>query len=187
MTRPPALADDETVERLAARVAETPNGVVVAGWVAACQPTWSNSSARAAGWPVLADPLSNLRTDPESISTYDALLRDERFAAAHRPQVAVRLGAPPTGHALNAWLDAHRVPQIVVDPEHAWRDPSHAATEVLAVEADPLLDAVTHSLSGTPASLWRDGWLDAERVARRVIDTMLDDEQSEPFEGRIAA
>jgi 2-succinyl-5-enolpyruvyl-6-hydroxy-3-cyclohexene-1-carboxylate synthase len=186
VTRAPALADDVTVERLAARVAETPNGVVVAGWGARASTDVVDRFARAAGWPVLADPLSNLRTGPESISTYDALLRDERFAATHRPQGAVRLGAPPTGRALNAWLDAHRVPQIVVDPDHAWRDPSHAATEVLAVEADPLLDAVTHSLRGTPASLWRDGWLDAERVARRVIDTMLDDDQSEPFEGRIA-
>lgn len=186
VTRAPALPDDKTVEHLAARVAETPNGVVVAGWGARASTEVVDRFARAAGWPVLADPLSNLRTDPESISTYDALLRDERFAATHRPQVAVRLGAPPTGRALNAWLDAHRVPQIVVDPDHPWRDPSHGATEVLAVEANPLLDAVTHSLRGAPASFWRDGWLEAERVARRVIDTVLDDEQSEPFEGRIA-
>jgi len=43
-------------------------------------------------WPVLADPISNLRVPPFAISTYEALLRAPGFADAHRPELVVRAG-----------------------------------------------------------------------------------------------
>ena len=54
--------------------------------------------AQAAGWPLLADPLSGARTGGAAIAHYDALLRDEAFADAHRPEIVLRVGAfrPPS-------------------------------------------------------------------------------------------
>ena len=59
-------------------------------------------SRRPPGWPVLADPISQLRTGPHAISTYEALLRAPGFADAHRPDLVVRVGAPLTSKIATA-------------------------------------------------------------------------------------
>lgn len=179
-------ADDDTVAELAARILATPRGALVAGWGAGVMPDTATRFAAAAGWPVLADPLSGLRTGDHAVSTYDALLRDPRFAAAHRPDLVVRVGAPPTSKPAVTWL-APDLPQILVDPDRSWLDPRHAASELLAVDGDALLDAVVGALGEARAqpTPWLIEWLDAEARARAAIDELLDGRE-EPFEGRVA-
>ena len=101
--RAPAAAD---VERLAALVRAHPHGVVVAGWGAGVEPGIAERFARAAGWPILADPLSQLRTGESAVSTYEGLLRVGAFTESHRPDLVVRIGAPVTSKITNAWLDS---------------------------------------------------------------------------------
>src|SRR5438270_679438 len=83
-------------------------------WGAGADPSVVHRFAAAAGWPVLADAVSQLRTDPQTVSTYEALLRSEEFARAHRPELVIRLGAPLTSKVANAWLDTD-VPHVVID------------------------------------------------------------------------
>ncbi|MEE8384591.1 MAG: 2-succinyl-5-enolpyruvyl-6-hydroxy-3-cyclohexene-1-carboxylic-acid synthase, partial [Dehalococcoidia bacterium] len=63
--------------------------------------------ARALDWPVLADPLSGLRTGSHDLSqilaTGDALAR-AGFLNRVTPEVLVRLGAVPTSKAINSWI-----------------------------------------------------------------------------------
>src|SRR4051794_8341214 len=61
--------------------------------------------ARAAGWPVLADPLSGARRGPHAVAHYDALLRAGAFAQAARPDVVLRVGDLPPGKPLRQWLE----------------------------------------------------------------------------------
>src|SRR5689334_4664804 len=77
---PVRAPDPATVERVTELVRGTRCGVLVAGWGAGVDPATAGRFARAAGWPVLADPLSGLRTGPHAISTYDPLLRAPAFA-----------------------------------------------------------------------------------------------------------
>ena len=60
--------------------------------------------ASALGAPLLADPLSGLRTGPHDrthiVDAYDAFLRDSR-AEALAPDCVLRFGAAPTSKALN--------------------------------------------------------------------------------------
>jgi 2-succinyl-5-enolpyruvyl-6-hydroxy-3-cyclohexene-1-carboxylate synthase len=189
------------VAELARAVRANPRGVLVAGWGAALDPAAVDAFAAASGWPVLADPLSGARRGPAAISTYDGLVRAPRFAAAHRPTLAVRAGGAPTSKALTAWLD-DAVPQVLVDPAAGWSDPARAATLRLSADPSELLTATTALLTGDgpgagapPApgaganasspSPWLREWLEAERVAREAIDGLLD-EWAEPFEGRVA-
>ena len=51
--------------------------------------------SEATGYPLLADPLSGARTGPTAVAHYDTLLRDERFAGQHTPEIVVRLGDVP--------------------------------------------------------------------------------------------
>jgi 2-succinyl-5-enolpyruvyl-6-hydroxy-3-cyclohexene-1-carboxylate synthase len=172
------------VAALAEAVRAAPRGVLVAGWGADLDPGAADAFAAASGWPVLADPLSGARRGPAAVSTYDGLLRAPRFAAAHRPDLAVRVGGAPTSKALTAWLDPS-VPQVLVDPAGGWLDPARSASLRLTADPSPLLAATAALLTAAPSSAWRQQWLEAERLAREAIDGLLD-EWAEPFEGRVA-
>ena len=179
------------VAALAEAVRANPRGVLVAGSGSDLDPGAVDAFAAASGWPVLADPLSGSRRGPAAVSTYDGLVRAPRFAAAHRPTMAVRVGAAPTSKALTAWLD-ESIGQVVVDPSAGWLDPGRAAT--LRLTADPsavlaagaaLLAAKGPAPGAVPPGPWLREWLEAERAAREAIDGLLD-EWAEPFEGRVA-
>ncbi len=178
------VADREVVARVAARVRAHPRGVIVAGWGSGADPDLVARVADLAAWPVLADGVSGLRSGPFTVSTYDPLLRVPAFAASHRPEVVLRLGAPTTGRVLGEHLRG--VPQIVLDPADTWADPPRAAVERVAGDADGFLRALAVSLQGGRADReWLDDWLGAEVVARAAVDAHLDG-CTEAFEGRIA-
>ena len=127
------------LDALSHLVADTPRGLVVAGWGAAVDARTLLRFAEAAGWPVLADPISGLRV-PGTVSTYDPLLRVPSFAAVHRPDVVVpRSAARSTNKVAMQWLDAD-VAQVLVDPDGAWLDPSHARQR--------------HAWTPTPSCCW---------------------------------
>jgi 2-succinyl-5-enolpyruvyl-6-hydroxy-3-cyclohexene-1-carboxylate synthase len=182
---PPRQPAEAEVAGLAERVRAAPRGLLVAGWGARLAPAAVDAFAAAAGWPVLADPLSGARRGPHAVSTYDALLRVPGFAAAHRPDLVLRVGAAPTSKVLAGWLDA-TVPQVLVDPDGAWPDPGRAAAQRLAADPSALLAAVAaalHGGSGDPT--WLGAWRGAERRARAALDRLVDG-WDEPFEGRVA-
>src|SRR5205807_189202 len=93
--------------------------------------------ARAAGWPVLADAVSGLRSGPYTVSTYDPLLRIPEFAARWVPELVVHIGAPLTNRTATAWL-ADSVPRILVDPDGAWLDPHRTASVRIAADPEAL-------------------------------------------------
>lgn len=180
------LAAPDTVDRLAGLFGDTERGVVVAGWGAG-PPEEIERFARTVGWPLLADPLSGARYGPQAISAYEALLRAPAWAGEHRPDVALRLGAPLTSKVATNWLDADVV-QILVDPDAAWLDPNRSASERVAADPGLLLAAVGERVGGhtdAPVSKWTAGWLEAEARARPALDRFLDS-QEDLFEGRVA-
>jgi 2-succinyl-5-enolpyruvyl-6-hydroxy-3-cyclohexene-1-carboxylate synthase len=95
--------------------------------------------ARASGFPILAEPTSQLRLGPHDrssvITTYDTLLRDEHFARAVVPELVLRFGDLPTSKPLRQWLAASGAEQIVVDPSGGWNEPTGRAAAI--VRADP--------------------------------------------------
>ena len=183
-TRARQVPDEDTITHVATVVRAAPRGVLMAGSGAGVRAETAARFAAAAGWPLLADPLSQLRVGPHAISTYDALLRSSSFAARQRPDLVLCVGAPLTSKTASAWLGPD-VPQWFVDPHGAWLDPRHAAGERLAVDPEALLAGVAEVLVGATRGPWVAGWDDAERAARRAIDELLDGWE-EPFEGRVA-
>jgi 2-succinyl-5-enolpyruvyl-6-hydroxy-3-cyclohexene-1-carboxylate synthase len=193
VTAPIRRADDETVARFATAVQASAHGVLLAGWGADVTPGTAHRFASAAGWPVLADPISGLRTGDFAVSTYDALLRGNAFATAHRPTMAVRIGAPLTNKSVASWLatvEHQIVDHWIVDPDQSWLDPAHAASQLVAVDAESLLAAAADLLGAEPGTphdddAWLGTWLAVDRRARAALDALLDGSE-EPFEGRIA-
>ena len=62
------------------------------------------SVREAAGWPLLADPLSGARRGEAAVAHYDALLRDERSPRRTRPDLVLRVGDLPVSKPLRSWL-----------------------------------------------------------------------------------
>ncbi len=128
--------------------------------------------ARVAGFPILAEPTSQLRCGPHDrshvVATYDLLLRDERFARSVVPDLVLRFGEMPTSKPLRTWLAASGAEEIVVDPYGGWNEPSNRAAAIL--RADP-----TELASGWAARLENDArpapetWMAAEGAAREAL------------------
>jgi 2-succinyl-5-enolpyruvyl-6-hydroxy-3-cyclohexene-1-carboxylate synthase len=132
--------------------------------------------ARAAGFPILAEPTSQLRCGPHDrsrvICSYDLLLRDERFARSVVPDLVVRFGEMPTSKPLRAWLAASGAEQIIVDPLGGWNEPSRRAAALLRADPTELAAGWAKRLEseerGAP-----EAWIAAERAAREVLDAEL--------------
>ncbi|MGE0066083.1 MAG: 2-succinyl-5-enolpyruvyl-6-hydroxy-3-cyclohexene-1-carboxylic-acid synthase, partial [Solirubrobacterales bacterium] len=132
--------------------------------------------ARAAGFPILAEPTSQLRCGPHDrshvVTTYDQLLRDERFARSVVPDLVLRFGEMPTSKPLRAWLADSGADQIVVDPYGGWNEPSRRAAAILRADPTELAAGWATRLEkeerGEPAA-----WLAAERSARDALDAEL--------------
>jgi 2-succinyl-5-enolpyruvyl-6-hydroxy-3-cyclohexene-1-carboxylate synthase len=152
-------------------------GVVVAGRDERGDPRAVAAWAAAAGWPLLADPLSGARRGAAAVAHYDALLRIEGWGAAHRPECVVRTGDLPTSKPLRTWLAGLDCPQVAVDPETAWQD---AAAVVGATHPGPL--ERLRPAETDPG--WLAAWRGADGAASRAIVSELGDGLSEP---RVAA
>jgi 2-succinyl-5-enolpyruvyl-6-hydroxy-3-cyclohexene-1-carboxylate synthase len=140
--------------------------------------------ARASGFPILAEPTSQLRCGPHDrsyvVSTYDLLLRDGHFARSVVPDLVLRFGEMPTSKPLRSWLAASGADQIVIDPYGDWNEPTNRAAGVLRADPSELAAGWATRLEKEerPAP---QRWLDAERPAREAIDSSFADSAiSEP-------
>jgi 2-succinyl-5-enolpyruvyl-6-hydroxy-3-cyclohexene-1-carboxylate synthase len=135
--------------------------------------------ARTAGFPILAEPTSQLRCGPHDrsavITTYDHLLRDERFRESVVPDLVLRFGEMPTSKPLRAWLAASGADQIVVDPLGGWNEPTNRAAAILRADPTELAAGWAARLEGEDRDA-PEPWLEAERVARSAIEAELDDD-----------
>jgi 2-succinyl-5-enolpyruvyl-6-hydroxy-3-cyclohexene-1-carboxylate synthase len=169
-------------EELAAWVAVHPRGAVVAGRAEHGQPALAEALAQfatAAGWPLLADPLSWARRGAAAVSHYDALLRDAAFACATRPTAVLRCGDLPTSKPLRAWLDGLDADQLAFDPAGVWHDPDSTLSAVLAADPAATLDALSaQAKAADPA--WLGAWTEADTAAGAAIDSVLGDHLGEP-------
>lgn len=164
------------LDEVAGHIAEADIGVIVAG--RQLDPELREPLthlARVAGFPILAEPTSQLRCGPHNrsyvVTGYDLLLRDERFRETASPDLILRFGEMPTSKPLRSWLAESGADQIVVDPLGDWNEPTRRAAAIL--RADP-----TELAAGWAARLGEDRpapamWLEAERIARGAIAAEL--------------
>ncbi|HEY5343241.1 MAG TPA: 2-succinyl-5-enolpyruvyl-6-hydroxy-3-cyclohexene-1-carboxylic-acid synthase [Solirubrobacteraceae bacterium] len=165
-------------------LAKAKRGVIVAGRHERPTPLGEAAAAfcEAAGWPLLADPLSGARRGTAAIAHYDALLRDDSFAAGAIPDLVVRVGDLPVSKPLRTWLAGlGEIPQVALDPEGAWQDPASILIESLALEpAGALAELAASQPAADPD--WLAGWRAADEQAAEATLGVLGplDELSEP-------
>jgi 2-succinyl-5-enolpyruvyl-6-hydroxy-3-cyclohexene-1-carboxylate synthase len=184
--RSPAIiagSDSSSTTSLRQLVAKAKRGVIVAGRHE--RPTQLGEAAaafcEAASWPLLADPLSGARRGTAAIAHYDALLRDDAFAAGAVPDLVIRVGDLPVSKPLRTWLASlGEIPQVALDPERAWQDPASILIESLALEPAGALTELTAQQPAADTD-WLAGWRAAdEQAAEAILGVLGSAELSEP-------
>jgi 2-succinyl-5-enolpyruvyl-6-hydroxy-3-cyclohexene-1-carboxylate synthase len=135
--------------------------------------------ARVSGFPILADPTSQVRCGPHDrshvVAAYDLLLREEHFARSVVPDLILRFGEMPTSKPLRAWIAASGADEIVVDPYGGWNEPTNRAAAILRADPTELAQgwaARLEGLEGRERPL-PDRWLEAETAAQTALDEAL--------------
>jgi 2-succinyl-5-enolpyruvyl-6-hydroxy-3-cyclohexene-1-carboxylate synthase len=176
-----AAADAGELEALERELTSTTDGLILAGSMRESPPTLPELAARA-GWPLLAEPTSNLRV-PGALSAGQFLLAAARFSNEHVPEVVVQFGAAPTSRAaLELVRRAGRL--VIVDQDHLVADPHRKAARTLRAEPAGFVSELLFG-SEPGESAWLQAWREADGAARTAVDRVLD-AWKEPFEGRIA-
>ncbi|WP_254271178.1 2-succinyl-5-enolpyruvyl-6-hydroxy-3-cyclohexene-1-carboxylic-acid synthase [Haloarcula marina] len=166
----PELTDD-ALDGVAAAVESADRGLLVTGpaddglSAAALEPL-----AEATGFPVLADPLSDLRFGPHVdrldvpvCGGYDAYLGSDATAAWPDPDVVLRFGASPTSKPLRHSLRDADCRQFVVDPSGGWTEAEFTASDLLVADEDALAEELAARVDGTGGERWAERFAAAER------------------------
>jgi 2-succinyl-5-enolpyruvyl-6-hydroxy-3-cyclohexene-1-carboxylate synthase len=174
----------EQVEAVARELRAARRGLIVCGPQAdAYFPEAAAALAKACGCPLLADPLSGLRSlgDHSNIlGAYDNFLRTPWIAASLQPDVVLRFGAPPTSKALATYLQRHSgCSQVQVCPPGVWHDPDLTASRVLEADAAEfcvqLLEVIGAATARGPLTetSWLQTWQDLDKVACERVAASL--------------
>jgi 2-succinyl-5-enolpyruvyl-6-hydroxy-3-cyclohexene-1-carboxylate synthase len=173
---PPARARaDRRLDTLAEAVASSRRGVLIAGRHERVDGIGQAAAelCAAAGWPLLADPLSGARRGTAAISHYDALLRDETFRAGNTPDLVIRVGDLPTSKPLRGWLAGMpQTIQVAIDPHRAFQDPDSVLCDSLALEPVDVLRMLAEHLAAGDAE-WLEHWQHSDRLAAQAIIATL--------------
>jgi 2-succinyl-5-enolpyruvyl-6-hydroxy-3-cyclohexene-1-carboxylate synthase len=128
--------------------------------------------AEVTGYPVLADPLSQIRYGSDFLGAYDAFLRVPSLAERLGPELVIQFGAALTSKAYHTYLGRHpQTAHVLVDPAGEWRSPARRAREVIVADPEETALALAETLEGTadPLPSWREELARAERAARAVL------------------
>ena len=177
----------DDVQELAARMAGAQRGLIVCGPCSEEVAGPVARLARAAGWPVLAEPTSGVRCGEHDrshvVAHYDVLLRVEGFASAHAPELVLRVGDMPTSKPLRALLAGSS--QVLLDPHAGWHEPTRTAELILHAAARPACDALAAALEirgAQGAAGWLDEWTAADALVPPALAGAPD-----PFEPKAHA
>ncbi len=180
---PARPAAPEDARSLAGPVAAARRGVVVAGRYERDTALGEAASAfcAAAGWPLLADPLSGARRGEAAVAHYDALLRHGPFAAGVKPDIVLRVGDLPTSKPLRGWLASMcDVPQAAIEQEGSWQDPDATLCRYFTLEPAAALRQLADAAPASDPD-WLASWRSAdERAAEAILGVLAAEGLSEP-------
>jgi len=170
----PTLSEGE-LDRVAGIIEGADRGLIVAG--PASQPTPAKESlaalARAADFPVLADPLSDHRFGhPDAVPIcggYDSYLDASEAWDWPDPDVVVRFGASPTSKVLRHYLRDAGARQFVVDPAGEWPEAEFTASDLLVADPTRLADGLADRIGTGGGDGWRERFERAEEAYWSLI------------------
>ncbi|WP_033543887.1 2-succinyl-5-enolpyruvyl-6-hydroxy-3-cyclohexene-1-carboxylic-acid synthase [Planococcus sp. CAU13] len=147
---------------------QTEKGLLVIGEMTEILPPEFWAFIRKLNWPVLADPLSNVRGNIDEscrdliIDSYDAILKSEAFKEKMVPEAVIRIGPQPVSKPLTLYLAAVK-PEIyaVFDESPMMRDAQSVVTHHIQASASGLW---LMEMSPKPANPYTEKWTSASQL-----------------------
>jgi len=144
-------------------------------------------------FPVLADPLSQLRSGSHDhsylIEGYDSFLRDDQAMERMKPEIIIRFGAMPVSKPLLLYMNRHHCRHIVVD-EGGWRDATLLVSDMITAKPALLCKQLTEQLETLTGALksgeWANLWCRMNRATMTLLqEVAVQEDSGELFEGRV--
>ena len=163
-----------SVERLAKTVRSLRRGLLVCG-PDDNGPGFARAIARLSdvtGYPVLADPASQIRYGAPFLGAYDTFLRVPSLAERFGPELVLQFGAALTSKVYHVYAARHPgASHVLVDPAAEWRSPARRAREVIAADPEETAAALAEALDGStdPLPSWREEITRADGDAREIL------------------
>ncbi len=145
------IPDDTVIAHLLELISTTERGLIIVGpQENLVLPVALVKLAQRLGYPILADPLSQMRSglseQSHILTSYDAFLRVNSFVEQMQPELVLRFGAMPTAKPLLTYLKRYpSCPLVVIDGNQDWQEPTQLASEL--IHTDPI--ALCNALVGT--------------------------------------
>ncbi|MEH7224198.1 2-succinyl-5-enolpyruvyl-6-hydroxy-3-cyclohexene-1-carboxylic-acid synthase [Bacillus sp. JJ1566] len=181
--------DEEQVQLISELVSSKTKGIIVCG--SHDDEEFGHAVASLAEtlqFPVLADPLSQLRSGehPKShiIDGYDAFLRDEGFREAFTPDIIIRFGAMPVSKALLQYIQKYKnTTQIIVDGDGGWRDPTLSANDMVYCDETWFCQMIIGRTEKRTDSTWVHSWIKINDLVKANVNAVQKEETL--FEGKV--
>lgn len=152
------------------------NGLIVCG--PQIDKTLAKSIAKLAstlGVPVLADPLSQLRSGKHDkshmIEGYDAIFRNQMIREQLKPSYIIRFGAMPVSKSYLFYVEEHEeVPKYVVENYEGFRDPTGDPMTFIYAEPNSLCEDLSNFLEEvTIDEQWLEKWQHLNDIAKKHL------------------
>lgn len=188
VTPTPRQPEAAAIDSLRTELWSHPKGLIVTG--PQTDPAFPKAVAdlgAALGYPILADPLSQVRCGPRDrtnlIDAYDAFLRDNQTVERLAPEVILRFGAMPTSKPLTLYLQRYaEARQILIDGGGGWNDAARLASRVIQADPTRVCAALTSGAHGS--SDWLALWRTTQQLTRQAMADQVTSFE-EFFEGRV--
>ncbi|EST12094.1 2-succinyl-5-enolpyruvyl-6-hydroxy-3-cyclohexene-1-carboxylic-acid synthase [Sporolactobacillus laevolacticus] len=173
---------DTQLQSIADQIGQAKKGVLICGEMESLAIELSVTAlAKKTGFPILADPLSQLRRGKHSLSaiieSYDTFLRVETIASQLKPDLIIRLGATPVSKALKLWMEKQVCANLVIDGGMSWRDPAGVASEMIYCDEKRFCDDLISRISIQNDDNWINAWRALNQVTKSVLSS-IDEEES---------
>ncbi|MFD1706732.1 2-succinyl-5-enolpyruvyl-6-hydroxy-3-cyclohexene-1-carboxylic-acid synthase [Siminovitchia sediminis] len=136
--------------------------------------------AKTLGYPILADPLSQLRSgsfDKKAvIDCYDTFLRSNFVKERLKPDIIIQFGGQPVSKPLSLFLKTIRqsVEHIIVDGNGGWRDPYRLSTHMVHSNETVFCRQLQELAEKKQSQSWSDLWTRVNDQAKSVIHSFME-------------
>ena len=198
-----AILTDWEIDDLAHRLAGR-KGIIVAGdpgggYAISAYAAATTLLGSVLDWPIFACPRSGTRVEGGNIvAHFDGIVRSNAARGEMKPEVVLRLGAPPASKVLGQWMREIGAEQIIVHSPGSYLDPDHLVAQHIEADVANTVDRLCSAASrlaesvGPPTGepfVWGSLWQNAEARSRAAIEEVLAQEPhlTEPHVARAVA
>ncbi|MBV7507273.1 2-succinyl-5-enolpyruvyl-6-hydroxy-3-cyclohexene-1-carboxylic-acid synthase [Bacillus sp. sid0103] len=181
--------EEKQFQEIAENLSKTKRGIIICGNIVDHGfPEVVTRLAEKLKFPIIADPLSQLRSGTHSleniIETYDTFLRNNDAKTFLKPDVVLRFGAMPISKALSIFLKENGwVEQYVVDGGGGWRDPASLSTNMIFCNESLFCEKILTFTDEISSSDFLTDWKKVNQLTKEQMTRLRD--ITELSEGRL--